>query len=54
MTVSVELRSVVFENIDQVALQSRPHTFTTAGRGVLIQTHYSCISAGTEVAKLTG
>ena len=54
MTVSVELRSVVFENIDQAVLQSRPHTFTIDRRGVLIQTHYSCISAGTEVAKLTG
>ena len=54
MTVSVELRSLVFENIDQVVLQSRPHTFTIDRRGVLIRTHYSCISAGTEVAKLTG
>ena len=50
MTKQVELRSIVFKGINQVELETKPKTFMLGPRDVLIQTLYSCISAGTEVA----
>ena len=54
MTKQVELRSIVFKGINQVELETKPKTFILGPHDVLIQTLYSCISAGTEVAKLSG
>ena len=54
MTKQVELRSIVFKGINQVELETKLKTFMLGPRDVLIQTLYSCISAGTEVAKLSG
>ena len=54
MTEQVELRSIVFEGINQAKLETKPKTFILSPHDVLIKTRYSCISAGTEMAKLTG
>ena len=54
MKKQVELRSIVFEGINQAKLETKPKTFILSPHDVLIKTRYSCISAGTEMAKLTG
>lgn len=54
MTQQVQLRSIVFKDINQVELETKVKTFKLGPSEVLIQTLYSCISAGTEVAKLSG
>jgi threonine dehydrogenase-like Zn-dependent dehydrogenase len=46
--------SVVFRGRNQVDCESNAVDLQTGGGGVLVQSRYSCISAGTEIAKLTG
>ena len=48
------VRSVVFTGIEQVTAEETRQSFDLGPRDVLIETHYSCISAGTELAKLSG
>lgn len=48
------VKSVVFSGINQVVTTIEDQEFKLSGDQMLIQTHYSCISAGTELAKLTG
>jgi len=50
----MELKSIIFADKNNATCQTKTTTLTTPPNGALIQTHYSCISAGTEVAKLTG
>ena len=44
----------MFTGIEQVTAEETRHSFDVGPRDVLIETHYSCISAGTELAKLSG
>ena len=48
------VRSVLFTGIEQVTAEETRQSFDVGPRDVLIETHYSCISAGTELAKLSG
>ena len=50
----MELKSIIFANQNNAICQIKTTTLTTPPNGALIQTHYSCVSAGTELAKLTG
>ena len=44
----------MFTGIEQVTAEETRPSFDVGPRDVLIETHYSCISAGTEWAKLSG
>ncbi len=50
----MEVRRVVFEREQSVATRSTRDAFPLEAHHVLIRTRYSCISAGTELAKLSG
>ena len=44
----------MFSGVGQVTTEETRQSFDLGPRDVLIETHYSCISAGTELAKLSG
>lgn len=48
------VKSIVFEGINQVSTHETSELFQIGVSDVLIKTHFSCISAGTELAKLEG
>ena len=48
------LRSIVFQAVNEVECVSEEREIQPDPDGVVMQTRYSCISAGTEIAKLTG
>jgi threonine dehydrogenase-like Zn-dependent dehydrogenase len=48
------VQRVIFPAVSQVACQTAEEELAPADDGVLIETRYSCISAGTELAKLAG
>ena len=48
------VRSIVFSGVGHVTAEETRQRFDVGPRDVLIETHYSCISAGTELAKLSG
>ena len=50
----VEFGEIVFPRVGQVAYEARSATFHLGPDDVLIRTLYSVVSAGTELAKLTG
>ena len=49
-----KVRSIVFAAQNKVECTKEEQVIEPAADGVVLETHYSCISAGTEVAKLTG
>jgi threonine dehydrogenase-like Zn-dependent dehydrogenase len=49
-----DVKSIIFAGQNNVVCQTEETTLDPPANGVVIQTRYSCISAGTEVAKLTG
>lgn len=48
------VRSIVFAEKNQAVCESAEQVIEPDAAGVVLETHYSCISAGTEIAKLTG
>ena len=50
----IDVRRVVFPAIEQVAVDQAAQTFDLGPEDVLIGTEYSLVSAGTELAKLSG
>lgn len=54
MNAPQEIRRIVFTGENAVATQAVAEALTPGPQQVLIRTRYSCISAGTELAKLTG
>ena len=54
MTHQIDTHKIVFAGMDRVALESAPGRFDLGPEDVLLQTQYSLISSGTELAKLTG
>ena len=54
MTSQIDIRKVVFRGVDRVVLEPTHEQFDLGPGDVLLQTRYSLISAGTELAKLTG
>ena len=54
MDYRIDIQRIVFPDINRVALESAPTQFELGRDDVLLQTQYSLISAGTELAKLTG
>jgi len=49
-----DLKNIIFAAQNTVECQTDSADLNPPSNGAIIQTHYSCISAGTEVAKLTG
>tara|TARA_B100000809_G_scaffold39771_1_gene34760 strand:+ start:4702 stop:5712 length:1011 start_codon:yes stop_codon:yes gene_type:complete len=49
-----DVKRVVFAAPNQVNYQTEAETLTPLPDGIVIETRYSCISSGTELAKLTG
>ena len=50
----IDIQQIVFSAVDRVTLESAQRQFELGPDDVLLQTQYSLISAGTELAKLTG
>jgi len=48
------VKSILFTGINEVSCESRDAELAPPPSGALIRTRYSCISAGTELAKLSG
>ncbi|NUQ00977.1 MAG: hypothetical protein HUU35_14105, partial [Armatimonadetes bacterium] len=48
------VRSLVFPEVGKVDLTTASQELDPGGDGVVLATRYSCISAGTELAKLSG
>ena len=50
----IETRRILFVDLNQVVCHTEAATLLPPSNGVIIETRFSCISAGTELAKLTG
>ncbi len=48
------VRSIIFQALNEVECVAEEKEIRPDPDGVILETHYSCISAGTEIAKLTG
>ena len=53
-TKTMDVSRIVFPTVNQVRYEVVPQTFELGPDDILIETEYSLISAGTELAKLTG
>ncbi len=50
----IDVQQIVFPAVDRVTLESAQQHFKLGPDDVLLQTQYSLVSAGTELAKLAG
>lgn len=51
---NLSVKKIIFEAVNQVVTTEESESFDLEEQDVLLETSYSCISAGTELAKLSG
>jgi threonine dehydrogenase-like Zn-dependent dehydrogenase len=50
----MQIRSIVFEGVKQTSFKSEEGDLVPAEHGAIVQALYTCVSAGTELAKFSG